>query len=193
MEVAHRLTVWETLGAGQARLETSSKSCLHSACSSNLGISCKSTLTEQISLEIDLLQFVRDRGDVIHSLLIITLQALVSQDLSDSPPNCNPRLIKPCQVQSFILRVRQADGSEYIMGLSSGVDRWTLYSPDMRIFIKVHRSLQHQQTNVELDLALTSPDEEVRMGPDLSGDGLADKCSALCIIGEVMLSCQTPA
>ena len=133
-----------------------------------------------------------DRGRVVHSLHIITLESLVSEDLGDSPPNCYPRLIKPWQVQSFILGLRQADWSEHC-STGDWRDKRNLDSPDMRIFGKVNRSLQHQQTNVELDLSLTSPDEEVRMGPDLSGDGLADKCSALCIIREVVLSYQAPA
>ena len=48
---AQRLTVFETRGAGQARLETSSNSWLHSDCSSNLNSLCTEiSLTALLSL-----------------------------------------------------------------------------------------------------------------------------------------------
>ena len=56
---------------------------------------------------------MRDRGNVVNAFLIITLQALVSEDLGDSPPDCYPGLIEPSQIQSFVLGLRQADWSEH--------------------------------------------------------------------------------
>ena len=59
----------------------------------------------------------------------------------------------------------------------------------MRIFVEVHRSLQHQEPDVKLDCSLAPPDEELGVRPGLPGDGPAHKYPALAVIQCVVLPC----
>ena len=61
-------------------------------------------------------------------------------------------------------------------------------SPYVRIRLKVYWSLEHKQTDVELDSSLASPDEESRMRSGLSPHHLAHECPALSLVLNVVLS-----
>ena len=61
----------------------------------------------------------------------------------------------------------------------------------MRILVKVHRSLQHEETDVKLDCSLASPDEELGVSSGLSVDSLAYKYPALAVIQYIVLSYNT--